>query len=188
MLPPQNLAAESEHEVCFATYYDFSDTVPADYKDPTGQYFRYSGQELRQDPTSHHLVLLYSDVPAEQLHHPAFGDWACSGGDSDGQVCEPTDTKSCGAGFCHSRIANTLGCIGFGPPGYSFTAFGRQIGGCQADTAARNIHHPRGKMRIGIPGGSAQDCQNDWLICFKTEVSSIVHKLLIGPKENFLNL
>ncbi len=139
VLAPLPLKARSEREVCFATYYDFTDQVPADAKDPSGQYFRYAGQELRQDPQSHHLVLLYSGVPVEKIHDPAFGEWTCVGGEQEGDTCEPTDTKSCGSGICRSRVMDTVGCVGFGPPGFGASVFGRQIGGAQAPQAYQKL-------------------------------------------------
>ena len=42
--------AHSEHELCFATYYDITAQVPKEFQDPSGTMFRFSGQELRQDP------------------------------------------------------------------------------------------------------------------------------------------
>ena len=49
-MPPWHLEAHSEHEICFATYYDITDQVPAEYRDPSGTMFRFSTTDLRQDP------------------------------------------------------------------------------------------------------------------------------------------
>ena len=134
VLPPVPLAASSEQEVCFATVYDFTDQVPDWAIDPTGQYLRFKGQELRQDPQSHHLVLIHADFdPDEMANHPSFGTWTCSGGPTDGGECDPLDPDSCGAdGYCHSEIDQvSIGCIGYGPPGGGFGITAQQIGGAQ---------------------------------------------------------
>jgi len=116
-MPGTPVAAETEIEVCFATYYDVTDDVPAQYKDPTNTYF-YSTQDVtRQDPHSHHLVIMHSAVSESQVNHAAFGGWSCVGGLQDGQSCDPLNTSSCGTGFCRSAIGNNTACIGFGPPG-----------------------------------------------------------------------
>src|SRR5262245_15734403 len=46
VLPPLEVKAASEQEVCFATYYDVREQVPVANQDSHGRYFRYSGQEL----------------------------------------------------------------------------------------------------------------------------------------------
>src|SRR5262245_48343764 len=56
-MPPWHLEAHSEHEICFATYYDITDQVPPEYRDPSGTLFRFNTHDLRQDPSSHHLIL-----------------------------------------------------------------------------------------------------------------------------------
>jgi hypothetical protein len=139
VLPPIDLPARSEIERCFAMYYDIRDQVPPEMQDPSGRFFRYSGQELRQDPQSHHLVLYYSQVPLDQLHHPAFGAWTCAGGETPGATCEPTERGACGAGFCRSEVRPTVGCVGFGPPGSGVTGT-IQMAGAQAPQAFQQLH------------------------------------------------
>jgi hypothetical protein len=142
VLPTVGLAAGSEQEVCFATYYDVSGRVPEEFQDPTGTYFRFSGQELRQDPQSHHLVLLYSGVPVERIHDPAFGTWTCAGGPREGEECEPTDLASCGDGFCRSQVDRAaIGCVGYGPrTSGPLPILSRQIGGAQAAQAVQTFY------------------------------------------------
>jgi len=130
VMPKWNLQADSEHEVCFASYYDLSDQVPAEYRDPTGKYFRFSATELRQDPQSHHLILNYATVPVEDIHHPAFGEWTCKGGARAGEACEPTDATSCGDGLCATNFRDGFTCTGFGPPVQGGLG-SYQIGGAQ---------------------------------------------------------
>lgn len=116
VMPTFNLASSTEREVCFAQYYDVSDQVPPQYLDESGTHFRVSTSDLRQDPQSHHLILLRyeGDAPLS-----AFGEFTCRGGDRDGQPCEATDTQACGAGFCAGPVVDAVGCVGFGPPGTS---------------------------------------------------------------------
>jgi len=140
VLPPVDLAPSSEREICFATWYDLTGRVPAEALDPTGRYFRYSGQELRQDPQSHHLLLLLPGFGAEMLDDPAFGAWTCAGGSREGEACEPTDLASCGSeGFCRSEVRDGAGCIGFGPRVRDFGVFARQLGGAQATNAFQQL-------------------------------------------------
>jgi len=117
VMPTWDLPSKSEHELCFATYYDITDQVPEPFVN--NGMFRFKGFELRQDPQSHHLILYY---PAENfrpegvdVHDPEFGAWTCAGGESEGQACEPTDPSACGSGFCRSEPRSTFACIGYGP-------------------------------------------------------------------------
>jgi hypothetical protein len=120
VMPPWDLPAKSEHEYCFATYYDVTDQVPPEYVDPSGKYFRWKSFELRQDPQSHHLILYMPSGnftgAGVDVHHPSFGEWTCAGGDRQGEACEPTDLSSCGSGgYCRSTPRSTFACIGYGP-------------------------------------------------------------------------
>jgi hypothetical protein len=116
VMPPWQINAHSEREVCFATYYDVSSQVPPEFQDPSGTMFRFSESELRQDPQSHHLILSRYVGKLDDIHDPSFGEWTCIGGDRAGAGCEPTDVTSCGDGFCTSQIKNSFACVGFGPP------------------------------------------------------------------------
>lgn len=114
-MPPFDIPAATETEVCLASCYDFTDEVPDRYKDPTGTMFRYRGFDMRQDPQSHHLILYAPGVPTERAHDPAFGDWTCKSGERVGEPCEPTDPQSCGDdGLCGSE-PHIGSCFGFGP-------------------------------------------------------------------------
>lgn len=116
VMPPWPLEAHSEHEVCFATYYDISDRVPERFRDPSGTRFRVSARQLRQDPQSHHLILSRYVGDVADIHHPSYGNWTCAGGAQPGAGCEPTDPTACGTGFCVSERRESFACIGFGPP------------------------------------------------------------------------
>ncbi len=145
VMPQWTLPAGSEHEVCFASYYDFSDRVPADYVDDTGEFFFVDTNELRQDPQSHHLILDYAFVPLDQIHDPTFGPWTCKGGLRAGAACEPLDVDACGEGICATDPQRTFGCLDYGPivggPGVSFDP----IGGAQQAQA-------RGELFPGVFG------------------------------------
>ncbi|MEE8310885.1 MAG: hypothetical protein V3R77_01425, partial [Candidatus Binatia bacterium] len=119
-MPATPLSAETEIEVCFATYYDVSNDVPVQYQDPTGEFFYANGDVTRQDPHSHHLVIMHSTVSETLVNDPRFGGWTCIGGDEDGAACDPIDTSSCGSGLCRASIGNNVACIGYGPPGGPF--------------------------------------------------------------------
>jgi len=114
-MPGRYLAPQSEEEVCFATYYDVSDQVPAEFRNEAGTHFRYKRHLVRQDPLSHHLIpFSYAGVAA--ANDPVWGDWNCVGGDVDGQPCDPLESGVCGdGGFCRTRVVKTVACIGFGP-------------------------------------------------------------------------
>ncbi|MBM4269229.1 MAG: hypothetical protein FJ144_21920 [Deltaproteobacteria bacterium] len=119
-MPEWQLAAGSEREVCFASYFDFTEQVPGEFRDASGRGFSFYAFDLRQDPQSHHLILYYpyanfAPQPPDP-HHPSFGRWTCGGGPRAGEECEPLDPASCGdEGMCHSEIRESFGCIGFGP-------------------------------------------------------------------------
>lgn len=111
--PRQMLAAHSEREVCFTTYYDFTDQVPAEFRGPTGTTFRYKRIDARQDPLSHHAVVIPYRGGAD-VHDPIWGPFTCGGGPRDGQACEPTDLHSCGDdGICGSQPTLAVACINY---------------------------------------------------------------------------
>ncbi len=114
VMPSFPLPAGREREVCFASIMDFTGQVPEWALDESGTHFRVSSSALRQDPQSHHLILsLYTGTAPTS--DPSFGQWTCSGGDLDGQECDPNLRGSCAAGLCVSQAIDTPGCIGFGP-------------------------------------------------------------------------
>ncbi len=118
-MPKWTLPANSETEVCFASYYDVSDQVPAEALSPDGQTFRYKHVQIRQDPLSHHLIVDHYAGPTP-LDDPVWGAFLCRGGDKDGQACDPTDLGFCGAdALCGSDPDKAIACIGFGPPDFT---------------------------------------------------------------------
>ncbi len=114
-MPPWPLEANTEREVCFASYFDVSDQVPAEFKDEAGEFAYVRAEQLRQDPHSHHLILNYSTVDIADIHDPSYGGWTCHGGEMPGTECEPTDLTSCGAGHCATAAVDGFACIGYGP-------------------------------------------------------------------------
>ncbi len=89
--PPWKIKPHGESEVCYATWYDFSATIPAgdqapcpDYwGGPSKQCFFYNRDELTQDPNSHHSIIhLYKgawDIAEEII--------VCNKGPKRGQRC-----------------------------------------------------------------------------------------------------
>jgi cysteine-rich repeat protein len=115
-MPAYILPGKSETEVCFTSYYDFTDQIPAELLSPDGKTFRYKTVEVRQDPLSHHLIVdvFRGDVPPDD---PIWGVYHCTPeGAHAGEVCDPLDLDFCGAGQCATAPDPlTIACIGFGP-------------------------------------------------------------------------
>ena len=133
-MPAFRLPASREIEYCFATYEDFSDQVPEQFRDASGQYFRFDATELRQDPQSHHLILWYARAnldPAFDLNDPSFGGWSCVDGEREGETCDPTDRTACGSGKCAAAIRDTFACIGYGPQSSTGRGINITVGGAQ---------------------------------------------------------
>jgi len=112
-MPLWIVAANSEHEVCYASYYDITDQVPAEFRGPNGDTVRFKREEIRQDPHSHHLIVnLYGgDTP---LTAPVWGGFKCRGGASDGQACDPTALGACGSDSsgCSNDALSSIACFG----------------------------------------------------------------------------
>jgi hypothetical protein len=113
--PRQVLAPESERETCFVSYYDLADQVPAQFRGPGGETFRYKRVDARQDPLSHHaVVFVYQGRTA--IDDPVWGPFACRGGARDGEPCAPKERDACGAdAICSSPPVQAVACIGYGP-------------------------------------------------------------------------
>jgi hypothetical protein len=116
LMPGHEVPAEIEREPCFAVYQDFRDAIPHHYMNASTDVFYVHGYDIREDPFTHHNVLIYSGVPVAQIHDPSFGRWTCAGGQFNGKVCEPTDQNSCGeASQCRSEVKDSIACRGYGP-------------------------------------------------------------------------
>ena len=121
--PRQILDPHSERERCFVTYYDVTEQVPETFRGTSGDTFRYKRIDARQDPLSHHAVVIpyHGSAPIDD---PIWGEFRCGGGSLDGELCEPTDIASCGdEGVCGSTPKPAVGCIGFGPGGDGHVRF-----------------------------------------------------------------
>jgi hypothetical protein len=114
VMPRWVLGAQSEREVCFASYYDVTDQVPPALRTAQGT-FRYKFHQTRQDALSHHMVpVLYEGGAAP--HSSAWPPFHCVGGSNDGAPCDPVAVGACGAGgLCATAPEDSVACIGYGP-------------------------------------------------------------------------
>jgi hypothetical protein len=163
-LPVFRVKARSEIESCFATYYDLTNVVPKEFQDSAGR-FIFHGQELRQDPQSHHLII-NRYAGDEDPHDPSFGPWTCTGGKRNGRACDPLDLAACGRDGA---------CVAYGG---AHCAGGPRAGSdCDLDTpnacgqggkcvlGPRNSFAcigfgPAGRGRVALPIGGAQKAQS----------------------------
>lgn len=114
VMPRWELPAQTEHEVCFGSFYDVTDQVPPALRTPDGM-FRYKFHQTRQDPLSHHLIpLLYMGATGPES--PSWGGFTCRGGAQAGAVCDPVAAGACGSGgICASQLKESVACINYGP-------------------------------------------------------------------------
>jgi len=113
------LDAEAEDEVCFASYYDFTDQVPAAYQVDCDEFgegrkcFAFRRNELAQDSQSHHSIInVYT--PESDPNGGDWGPWECLGGDKAGQSCDPTAADACGPrSQCTTPTITSVGCVGY---------------------------------------------------------------------------
>ncbi|MEO2169580.1 MAG: hypothetical protein ABGY42_15975, partial [bacterium] len=116
IMPSYLLPAATEMEVCFCSFENFCDEIPEEYKTPDGKSFYYDFREIRQNTNSHHLLI---QAPSQTLaggevDPSEFDGWACSGGPSDGETCDPRG-NDCDDGFCRTPIVGTTACGGYAP-------------------------------------------------------------------------
>ena len=125
------LPAESENEVCFASYYDFSEQVPPEFRLPCGEGFEpgrecfaFWRSELAQDGLSHHSIIsVYK--PESDPTGGDWGEWTCLGGDRDGSPCDPTVAGTCGTrAQCTTRVRTSVACIAYSEAPDDFSDFG----------------------------------------------------------------
>ena len=109
--------ARSEHEICFATYYDITDQVPEEYRGiRPASCSASTANELRQDPQSHHLILnryARTGGRTSTIRRSAPGP-ATAASTTASRASRPI-SASCGSGYCRSEIKESFACIGFGP-------------------------------------------------------------------------
>jgi hypothetical protein len=146
---PWDLGAEAEDEVCFATYYDFSDVVPAEFRVDCPEFgegrecFAFRRNELAQDGQSHHSIIdVY--VPQSDPNSDDWGPWECLGGERAGETCDPTEPGACGErAQCATPPVTSVGCVAypFAPVDFATGGFGGQtpttlpLNGAQESTA-----------------------------------------------------
>jgi hypothetical protein len=138
--------AEGEGEVCFVTYYDYSDTILEDFILPcppthggAGEdCFVYNDLLLAQDPQSHHSIVDFYVPPEGKESHrdpmdPVWKNWICLGGDNDGASCAPNGNDCGDRGQCATEPLTTIACIAYrnGPPEMG------DVGGLFGTAAAR---------------------------------------------------
>jgi hypothetical protein len=125
------LEAESEDEVCFATYYDFTELVPEEYQVGCDEFgegrkcFAFRRNELAQDGQSHHSIIsVYT--PESDPRGGDWGPWQCLGGDQAGEPCDPTAVGACGPrSQCTTPAITSVACVGYP---YAPTDFGLGTG------------------------------------------------------------
>jgi hypothetical protein len=138
------LSAESEDEVCFATYYDFSDQVPPESQVDCPELgegrkcFTFRRNELAQDGQSHHSII-DAYLPESDPNGGDWGPWQCLGGAMNGQACDPTVAGVCGErAQCATPAVTAVACLGyphapagFGVGGGGMTQTSMPLGGAQ---------------------------------------------------------
>jgi hypothetical protein len=114
--PRQWLPANRERETCFVTYYDFTDQVPEQFRGPNGDTFRFKNIEARQDPLSHHAVVIVYEGRTP-INSTIWREFRCRGGEREGgDLCDPVELGGCGAdSVCASEPVQAVACIGYGP-------------------------------------------------------------------------
>lgn len=158
------LPAESEDEVCYATYYDFSDVVPDEAKTPCPpnwgegrECFTYGRDELAQDAQSHHSIMNIFTRDSDPLGGE-WGDWTCLGGSSAGDPCNPTGEDSCGAGRCATTPTTSIACIGyeFAPSDFSAGLAPTDVSPCEGQEGCED-----GPWWIALSGAQESTFIND---------------------------
>ncbi len=118
--------AEGEGEVCFVSYYDYSDRVPDELKVPCGaaqggpdrDCFAYNEILLAQDPQSHHSIVEFYVPPKEKEAqwdpmNPEWKNWVCLGGDNDGVSCTPGSEECGDRSQCVTAPLTSVACIAY---------------------------------------------------------------------------
>jgi hypothetical protein len=118
--------AEGEGEVCFVSYYDYSDSIPEDLKvpctdlqgGPDRDCFAYNEILLAQDPQSHHSITEFYVPPVGSENQwdpmdPSWKNWTCLGGDNNGASCTPGSDECGDRSQCVTAPLTTVACIGY---------------------------------------------------------------------------
>jgi hypothetical protein len=92
VLPGYLLKSGIELEQCKPFAYDYTDKVPAEYKDVDRNVMFVNGSRVLQDPSSHHMVVW---DPSKALSTVPASGWTCDGGARNGEPCSGT-SLDCG--------------------------------------------------------------------------------------------
>jgi hypothetical protein len=156
---PNNPRQDGEDEVCYATYYNFTNVIPEEAKTPCPDFwggptrtcFFLNRTELTQDPNSHHSIIhLYKG--AYDSTRPGFALYTCQNGVNgahDGTLCNTPAHPDCT--FADGKGGQCLPTAydirdadsGVGP----FTCHGGANDGIACDPLA-----------IGVPAPAGADC------------------------------
>jgi hypothetical protein len=132
--PADGNGLNGEDEVCYATYFNVADRIPAEFRTPCPDFwggptktcYFVGGAELTQSPNSHHSIIhLYRGAFDLTWEPSKPGDtqgfrFRCHGGARKGERCDPRVANTCGGeGDCYGEVISSLACIGYGPPDYS---------------------------------------------------------------------
>ncbi len=147
---PWALEANSENEVCFATYYDLTTAapdwskLPCDLPGGSRTCVGFKRRQLSQDAQSHHSIIsIYTGAAATS--DPAWGAWRCAGGALEGTTCDPTKLgqpaaqggADCGDGaVCQSVPTKATACRGWGPNDKDTNQIG--AGGAQSPVSSND--------------------------------------------------
>ena len=127
------IGGEAEDEVCFASYYDFTDQIPAEFQVDCDQFgegrkcFAFRRNELAQDGQSHHSIInVYT--PESDPNGSEWGPWACLGGEKAGQSCAPGSDECGSRSQCTTPAITRVGCV-FYPHAPDDFGLGGGVGG-----------------------------------------------------------
>jgi hypothetical protein len=121
-----DVPATQEGEVCFVTYYDYSDRIPDELKVPCGveqggpdrDCFAYNNVLLAQDPQSHHSIVEFYVPPEDSPEQwdpmdESWQNWTCLGGETAGASCTPGSDECGERSQCATAPETTVACINY---------------------------------------------------------------------------
>ncbi|HEX6244027.1 MAG TPA: hypothetical protein VFZ61_24090 [Polyangiales bacterium] len=142
---------DTDNEVCFATYYDLSDSAPdwarfpCELNGDSHTCVGFKRRQLSQDAQSHHSIINVYTGSASPTD-PSWGAWRCVGGDLDQKACDPTKLgvsassggADCGAdSACQSAPVKSIACRGYGPTDRDLKSVG--AGGAQSPVSSQRF-------------------------------------------------
>jgi hypothetical protein len=121
-----DVPAQQEGEVCFVTYYDYSDQIPLELQVPCGveqggpdrSCFAYNEVLLAQDPQSHHSIVEFYVPPDSRPEQwdpmdESWQNWTCLGGANAGVGCTPGSDECGERSQCATAPETTVACISY---------------------------------------------------------------------------